>query len=195
MEENLGKKLRAAREAAGLTIDDAVYRAKLPRSVVEALEAEDFGFFTSPLYARSFLKQYGDYVGMDVTPWLDELVPTALIDGEAVEAFIEIDEPAPLPVIRDRKRDTGGGGAMAAVWMILITGGLIWGGVELFREFERRHAAAPLPVQLPTAQAPLVEVLELENEATQEADGPVQEVVATEGPEPPRRAIIVREEE
>jgi cytoskeleton protein RodZ len=195
MEGNLGKKLRAAREAAGLTIDDAVYRAKLPRSVVVALEAEDFGFFTSPLYARSFLKQYGDYVGMDVTPWLDELVPTALIDGEAVEAFIEIEEPSPLPVIRDRKRDTSGGGAMAAVWMILITGGLIWGGVELFREFERRHAVVPPPAQTPTAQATLVEVLEIDNEAAQEADGPAQEVVATEGPEPPRRAIIVREEE
>lgn len=190
MEENLGKKLRISRETAGLTIDDAVYRAKLPRAVVEALEAEDFGFFTSPLYARSFLKQYGEYVGFDVTPWIDDLVPTALIDGEAAEAFIEIEEPVPVPVIRERKRETGGGGAMAAVWMLLITGGLVWGGIELFRGFEREHASVPPPAQsLPSEAGTRAEA------TAEEEESPQEEVVATGVPEPPRRAIIVREEE
>lgn len=60
METNFGKTLRAAREASGITVDDAVYLAKMPRAVVEALEADDLGFFTSPLYAGSFLRQYGE---------------------------------------------------------------------------------------------------------------------------------------
>lgn len=186
MEENLGKKLRRAREAAGITVDDAVYRARMPRAVVEALEAEDFGFFTSPLYARSFLKQYGEYVGLDVSPWVDDLVPTALIDGEAAEVFIEIREMAPVPVIRQRKRETGGGGAMAAVWMLLITGGLVWGGILLFMDFDRKHATAPPPAQAPPAEAETI---------AEETESPEAEVAATVGPEPPRRAIIVREEE
>jgi cytoskeleton protein RodZ len=189
MEENLGKKLRGARESAGLTVDDAVYRARLPRAVVEALEADDYGFFTSPLYARSFLKQYGEYVGLDVDPWIDDLVPTALIDGETAEAFIEIAEPVSHPVIREKKRDNegGGGGAMAAIWLILITGGLVWGGMELFKEFDRKHAEAPVPVPAPAAKADPTPP-DGEN-ADGEADND-----ANEGPEPPKRAIIVREE-
>lgn len=186
MEDNLGIKLRCAREAAGLTVDDAVYRAKLPRAVVEALEADDFGFFTSPLYARSFLKQYGDYVRLDVTPWIEDLVPTALIDGEAVEAFIEIDEPAPAPILRERKKEVAGGGTMAAMWLTVITGGLIWGGMEVYRGFERQHSEAPAPVETASTEADPAagEVESAEEEKT----------AAAEGPEPPRRAIIVREE-
>jgi cytoskeletal protein RodZ len=188
MEENLGKKLRRAREAAGLTVDDAVYRAKLPRAVVEALETDDFGFFTSPLYARSFLKQYGEYVGMDVEPWIYGLVPTALIDGEAVEALIEIGEPVPMPLVRERKKETGGGGAMAAMWLVVITGGMVWGGMEVYRGFERKHSEAPAAVPAPytdtTTKAERPEAASAEEEPN----------ATTERPEPPRRAIIVREE-
>ncbi len=186
MEENLGKRLRGAREAAGLEVDDAVYRAKLPRAVVEALEADDYGFFTSPLYARSFLKQYGDYVGLDVTPWIEDLVPTAMIDGDAADALIEIEEPAPQ-VLRERQGKGGGGGSMAALWLILITVGLIWGGVKLFEDFESKHAKAPASVPETSTKPDLT---------TPEDENPDEEkkTVSTDGPEPPKRAIIVRDE-
>ncbi len=186
MEENLGHRLRIAREAAGLEVDDAVYRAKLPRAVVEALEADDYGFFTSPLYARSFLKQYGDYVGLDVTPWMEALVPTAMIDGDAADALIEIEEPSP-PVPREREKKGGGAGSMAALWLILITIGLIWGGMELFKDFESKHAKAPAPVpEIAAKPAPTTPEPENVDEEKKR--------IATDGPEPPKRAIIVRDE-
>lgn len=181
MEQNLGKRLRAAREAAGLEVDDAVYRAKLPRAVVEALETDDFGFFASPLYARSFLKQYGDYVGLDVSLWLDDLVPTAMIDGDAADSIIEIEEST-QPVLRERQRKGGGGGSMAALWLIVITGGLVFGGIELFKDFESKHSKAPAPIQ-ETAAKPEIEKVEEE-----------KKTVSTDGPEAPKRAIIVRDE-
>ena len=186
MEETLGNRLRAAREATGLEVDDAVYRAKLPRAVVEALEADDYGFFTSPLYARSFLKQYGDYVGLDVTPWIGDLVPTAMIDGDAADALIEIEEPKP-PVFRERVRKGGGGGSMAPLWLILITIGLIWGGVGLFKNFESKHAEAP---------APVLDIAAKPDPITPEPENVVEEKksIATDAPEPPKRAIIVRDE-
>jgi cytoskeletal protein RodZ len=187
MEENLGNKLRRARESAGLTVDDAVYLAKMPRAVVEALEADDFGFFTSPLYARSFLKQYGDYVNLDVSPWIVDLVPTAMIDGDAVDSIIEIEEPV-QPVHRERQKKSGGGGSLAALWLIVITGGLVWGGRELFKDFESKHAKAPAPVQeVPTKpDEPAPRIVAVEEEI---------KTVTTDGPEPAKRAIIVREEE
>lgn len=153
------------------------------------MEADNFGFFTSPLYARSFLKQYGDYVGLDVTPWIVDLVPTALIDGETAEAFIEILEPFSQPVIREKRRNAegGGGGAMAAIWLVLITGGLVWGGMELFKEFESKHGKAPVPTP-PTATKADPTPPDRENKDEEEA------AAATDGPEPPKRAIIVRDE-
>ena len=183
MEESLGKTLRKAREASGITVDDAVYRAKMPRAVVEALEADDFGFFASPLYARSFLKQYGEYVDVDVDPWIDDIVPTPLIDTDGGDSYIDIAEPDPVTVKRETtKEKSTGGGAMAAVWMVLITGGLVWGGVEYFRRLEGKlsipppqQAVAPVPVQ--------------EEEAVPEK--PEEKPITTAEPEAPRRAIIV----
>jgi cytoskeletal protein RodZ len=185
MEDNLGNKLRGAREAAGLTIDDAVYRAKMPRAVVEALEAGDFGFFSSPLYARSFLRQYGDYVELDVAPWIEDLIPTALIDGDAVEAFIEIENPTSMPVLRENTRQRQRSGSMAAVWLIVITAGLVWGGAELFMGFERKHSEVPAQVETTAlAKQPPPEDTETSKKNTALIDGS----------EPAKRAIIVREE-
>jgi hypothetical protein len=77
---------------------------------------------------------------------------------------------------------------MAALWLLVITGGLVWGGMELFKRFEIRHAKAPGPV-LGTAAKPETKAPEPAIEITEEEKA----VPATE-PEPPKRAIIVRDE-
>jgi len=198
MDESLGNTLRAAREAAGISVDDAVYLAKMPRAVVEALETDNFGFFSSPLYARSFLQQYGEYVGADVEPWINDLEPTTMIDGKAVESFIDISEPVAAAVVRaNPKRGTGGGGAWAALWGILITAGTVWGGLKIYENFENKF--------LTQAQADILNPAQpAAGEAPKPSDrGGVEEVpiepkmkenIAGVQPEPPRRAIIVREE-
>ncbi|QTN33337.1 helix-turn-helix domain-containing protein [Akkermansiaceae bacterium] len=191
-EESLGKILRSARESAEITVDDAVYRARLPRAVVEALEADDFGFFTSPLYARSFLRQYGDYLNLDVSQWIEDLVPTTLIDSEAVESFIDLSETDSAPVIREKpKEKSSGGGAMAAVWMALITGGLVFGGMEVYKRLDDQLSppAPTAPPAPPIQQAAAPEPAP----APQDAAETEEKSVATAQPEPPKRAIIVEE--
>lgn len=142
MEDGIGKQLRTAREKAGLTIDDAVYLGKIPRDVVHALETENFGFFTSPLYARSFLKQYSNYVGVDPEPWLDSFMPIALIDGEALEQFIDLSTPQQkLPKNREPQstvESTSGGGGMAAIWMIVLTALLGFGGMKAYQALDKK---------------------------------------------------------
>ena len=200
MEETLGNTLRAARKTAGISVDDAVYLAKMPRAVVEALETEDFGFFSSPLYARSFLQQYGDYVGADVEPWLNDLEPTTMIDGQAVESFIDISEPVAAAVTREKPKNQTSGGAMAAVWMILITAGLVWGGITVYEKFESK-LAPPAKTAGSDGNAN-VEIIanELSDPAATnnvEEAPPVKDEeksVAETQADPPRRAIIVREE-
>lgn len=183
----MGKTLRSTRESAGISVDDAVYLAKIPRAVVLALEDEDFGFFTSPLYARSFLRQYSDYIGADVELWIDDLVPATMIDGEAVESFIDISEPVAAVVTHEKSKSSSG--TMAAIWMLLITAGLVWGGVKIYQNFESKLSEK-------TTVAP--------KEATRDESDPVsaetesesdirivEEVEESSGPEPPKRAIIV----
>ena len=55
--DQIGELLRQARENADLVVDDVVFQTRIPKSVVEALEAGDFSVFSSPTYARSFLSQ------------------------------------------------------------------------------------------------------------------------------------------
>lgn len=194
MEETLGNTLRASRKAAGISVDDAVYLAKMPRAVVEALEAEDFGFFSSPLYARSFLQQYGDYVGANIEPWLNDLEPTTMIDGQAVESFIDISEPVVAAVTRVKPKSSSGGGAWAALWMILITGGAVWGGIKVYENFESKFAGSSDAVSEPALidnSQNVAPTEEAEETPTAEEE---KKSVADAQSEPPRRAIIVREE-
>jgi transcriptional regulator with XRE-family HTH domain len=61
----LGERLRAAREAKELTIDQVAEGIRIQRSYLEALESESFGAFTSELHARGFLRNYASYLGLE----------------------------------------------------------------------------------------------------------------------------------
>ncbi|MES2981367.1 MAG: helix-turn-helix domain-containing protein [Verrucomicrobiota bacterium] len=182
MHENLGDKLRIAREASGVTIEDVAFRAKIPRPVIEALEAEDFGFFTSPLYARSFLKQYGEYIGADVEPWLADFVPAVMIDSDSVESILGGSEST-----SDHSSSTESEKNMSAIWgpiwIFLITLAVIWAGVKIYEKIDSKHTQTEQsePYISPEVIADELPV------AT-----PVEPAV-TEPTEPdaPRRAVIV----
>ncbi len=196
MEQHLGNVLRAARKSAGISVDDAVYLAKMPRAVVEALEAEDFGFFSSPLYARSFLKQYGDYVGADVEPWLDDFEPTTMLDGEALGSYINVSEPVAAAVTREKTKNNSGSGSWGTLWMILITAGIVWGSFAGYKKFEQKLAEKPETEESDgiAPDEPVPDELSdpaVEGETSDDAEGkPIVEAL----PEAPRRAIIVRDE-
>lgn len=190
METKLGDQLRSARESAGISVDDAVYRAKFPRAVVEALETEDFGFFTSPLYARSFLRQYSDYVGADVGEWIDDLVPAPMIDSRSVESLVEaLDIAEPVKVANEPK--VGSGNLMAAVWMIAITGGMIWGGITIYEKLDSQLSEIAQPPSGVGADAPSDSDLVADAETSTENDTDDPSTPTESAPEGPKRAIIV----
>jgi cytoskeleton protein RodZ len=56
--ESLGLRLRAAREAKGLTCEAAAQNLRLPASVVQSLEAERFERIGHAVYLRSYLSKY-----------------------------------------------------------------------------------------------------------------------------------------
>jgi cytoskeletal protein RodZ len=139
MDESLGDILRKARETSDVTIEDVSFRAKIPRPVIEALEAEDFGFFTSPLYARSFLKQYAEDIGADVEPWLADFVPAVMIDSDSVESILGGGPES----TSDHSDTTATEKSLSAFWgpfgIFLITLGVIWAGVKIYEALDSEH--------------------------------------------------------
>lgn len=63
--ESLGERLKTARERKGCTFDQISRDTNIARRYLEALESEDFGQFPGEPYLLGFLRNYGDYLGLE----------------------------------------------------------------------------------------------------------------------------------
>jgi cytoskeleton protein RodZ len=61
--ERIGARLRAAREARGLTTLQAAEKLHVDSRILEALEADDFGALGAAVYVRGHLRRYADLIG------------------------------------------------------------------------------------------------------------------------------------
>jgi cytoskeletal protein RodZ len=64
--ESLGNKLRSARESKGCDYGQVGRETNIAIRYIEALEKEDFSQFPGEPYVLGFLRNYGDYLGLDV---------------------------------------------------------------------------------------------------------------------------------
>ena len=62
---DIGSQLRAAREAQGLTLDQAFKGTRIKVSFLEAIEANQFDVLPGPVQARGFVRSYGNFLGLD----------------------------------------------------------------------------------------------------------------------------------
>ena len=201
----IGKSLREAREATGYTIADVVYRAHLPRSVIEALEAEDFSVFASPTYAKSFLNQYSEFLNVDAHPWLDALEPSSFVQTEGLHSIFEtapVSHRSELPRARKEQRSS----TLSYVMLFAFTLCLAYAAVKGFQYAEKEFGGLEKEeaedkgirpkadifqqnstVQKTTEQIPLGPV-------TNPPSTPVGPIIVKKQvilPSPPPRAIIV----
>jgi len=63
-----GRRLREAREAAGLSLADVGERLKMPVRVVESLEREDWSRLGAPVFVRGQLRSYSRLLGLTTEP-------------------------------------------------------------------------------------------------------------------------------
>lgn len=193
--DQIGEQLRQAREKKGLTREDVVFQTRLPRSAIEALENEDFSSFVSPVYAKSFLAQYSEFLNVDANPWLDALNPSNFIEGDPLFPLFDSGrgkhEDRPVNI-------ESNGSWMGAVWLLLFSGVLVFGAIQILNFFDLRNSqdssvskkpAQPEPSQTIEAAttsrpAPAVAIPVSEEEEQALVDEPP--------PQPAPRAIIVR---
>ena len=186
--EQIGIKLRLARESAGLSLDDVVFRTQLPKSILGALEAEDFSVFASPVYAKSFLSQYSEFLNVDARAWLDALEPGSFAPGGSLHPLLDAPraEVAPEPAV-----PAGGGGWFAVIGLFGLSVALVYGVMASYEFFETRFAREPAGEVVPETRTPeAVEAVEAVS-ATVLPKPAIQAQDEELGKEPPR-AIIVR---
>lgn len=68
-----GERLRAAREAAGLRIEDVALRLRMTTRVVRSLEAEDWSRLGAPVFVRGQVRSYSRFLGLTTAPMMDAL--------------------------------------------------------------------------------------------------------------------------
>lgn len=88
----LGLRLRNAREARGMSVNEVGERLKVPAAVVEAMEREDFERLGAPVYVRGHLHGYARLLDLG----------TAVVDA-ALAGRLD-DKPPPLAVTRRSSR-------------------------------------------------------------------------------------------
>jgi cytoskeleton protein RodZ len=68
-----GERLRLAREAAGLSVDDVAARLHMPGRVVKSLEAEDWSRLGAPVFVRGQVRSYSRLLGLTTAPMMAAL--------------------------------------------------------------------------------------------------------------------------
>jgi cytoskeletal protein RodZ len=130
--ESLGEKLKTAREQRGLNFDQVSRETNIAGRYLEFLEAEDFSGFPGEPYVTGFLRNYGEYLGLDVRELLS-LYRALKIQEQPIPVEQLLKSPSPLPRILI---------TLAVIFLVLAAAG---GGVYFFLN-RPRNAASQSPV-------------------------------------------------
>ena len=79
-----GERLKQAREAAGLSIDDVAARLHMPARIVRSLEAEDWSRLGAPVFVRGQVRSYSRLMGLMTAPMMDALVDVGPVEPSRI---------------------------------------------------------------------------------------------------------------
>jgi len=128
----IGERLRNARQALGLSLEEIESATRIRRAYLEALEREAFGDLPDPAYVRGFLRSYAACLGIPPDELLS-LYPTSgpgLIThpDSAVEVRI-----TPATRFSPVRRVAAALGVLVGL-VVLILGYVLYGGIRQFMQ-------------------------------------------------------------
>jgi cytoskeletal protein RodZ len=142
---SIGERLRVAREAKGMSLDDVANRTRIPIRHLQHIEGEDWDALPAVTYAIGFTRNYANAVGLDgaaIAVELRERIGGVRNRAPAAQYYEQAD-PARVP-----PRSLAIIAALVAI--ALIAGYLIWRNMQ-----EASPADVPiLEVDAPTAPGP-----------------------------------------
>jgi cytoskeletal protein RodZ len=96
---SFGERLRQAREAKGMSLDDVARQTRIPIRHLQHIESEEWDALPAPTYAIGFTRNYANAVGLDGSAIANEL--RSSIDGPRrrvpVPEYYEPADPARVP--------------------------------------------------------------------------------------------------
>ena len=127
MSAGIGEVLREAREARGLSLDDAASETRIRSTHLASIEREDFDALDSDVYTRGFIRNYAKAVGADPEPLVaafDE--QRGSTRPEPAHAQADSRPLAPEPMTGGRRR--GAGIIVAALAVVGLIAIALWDG-------------------------------------------------------------------
>jgi cytoskeletal protein RodZ len=148
--EGLGKKLKEARVARGLTLDDAYRMTKIRPNRLEAIENEDFSLFDSLTYSKAAVLIYGKFLEVDVSPYLEAFETSENVTTDGYSYLQDAPEPEPMRPVKVRRRSSGPGSGSRGSLMPLIIGILVLViGFTVMKWFLQMQRLKPRPTPAP----------------------------------------------
>ncbi|MDX1562492.1 MAG: DUF4115 domain-containing protein [Gammaproteobacteria bacterium] len=137
--DELGARLRSAREAQDLSIEDVASELRISIEALTSIEASQFAALGAPVFAKGYLKQYAARLGLN---------PAEIVDAYQAKVGSEPDidiKPSRTITLRDERQIT--------IW---ITAGVILAGLAaaLIYWWLGQPAALDAASSLPNASAP-----------------------------------------
>jgi cytoskeleton protein RodZ len=148
--EGLGKKLKEARLARGITLDDAYRMTKIRPNRLEAIENEDFSLFDSLTYSKAAVLIYGKFLEVDVSPYLEAFETSQTVTVDGYSYLQDAPEPEPMRPVKVRRRSSSPGSGSRGSLVPLIIGILVLViGFTVMKWFLQMQRLKPRPTPAP----------------------------------------------
>jgi cytoskeleton protein RodZ len=85
----IGARLAARRQKAGIALEKAAKDTRIPVARLQAIEGDDFSSFAHPTYARMFLTDYANYLGVPLEE-IREYLPGGKNLGTADNNYLDV---------------------------------------------------------------------------------------------------------
>ncbi|WP_255990505.1 RodZ domain-containing protein [Chitinolyticbacter albus] len=156
--QSVGARLRARREALGLTVEQAGAQLKLGKKQIDAIEIDHFESLPGNTFARGFVRNYAKLLGLDAAPLLADL--ERLLPKERLQSA--------LPAVKEELgfnlaggSASGSGGGMAGVLVGVATFAAVVGGVWWYLQLPVSPQLDVVPnqvIEMPAPVAPIANV-------------------------------------
>jgi transcriptional regulator with XRE-family HTH domain len=142
----LGQLLREGRENKGLSLAEVEEDTRIRQAQIQALEEEDYGKLPSGIYLKGLLRNYAQYLGLDLTEVM------RLYGAEDTES-----RTTPVPVVAEGFEPPKGMAITSWLFIDLFLGILIVASAVVVGSlaYNRWHPIFPIPSITPTQHASL----------------------------------------
>lgn len=148
----IGEKLKNAREAKGLTLDQVNKKTRIHGSVLRALEAGSADSMLNTAYVKSFLKEYASFLGLDPKEIIHAYL-NASKELQKTEYLPSVASVVKEPSSVGDKEDESTTGSLGALVMSIIIGITLVAGVFFLGKAAVKVFTKPRPPGTAAARA------------------------------------------